>query len=865
MLSATQVGELYSAANPCLPLRAVMAAPLQGAEYAAPARIELVATAVSRQAPIARVDFYNGATLIGSALSAPYVFAWPNVPAGSFNLMAKAIDTAGVSATSSPVAVIVVARAPDVQLTAPAAGAIFSKGDKINLNATASETGGTIARVDFMSEGSLIGTKTQAPYQLAWDPPAAAFNTSYDLTAKATDARGASTTTLATRVSVITDQIAVNLTAPANNATYTSPASVTLSATATAIKAGDTIAKVEFYSVAGTVTQLVGTATALPYSVTWSGFGAGAYNLYAKATGSLGTVGSSQVVRVNVLGDRSPTVTLTSPTNGAQFTAPATIPLVAAVSDPDGSVAKVDFYSGTTLLGTRTAAPYSISWSPVGVGSYALSAKATDNLGISTLSSPVTINVSASVVPSVTITAPQTGAQYAKGQAIVLTGSASTPGRAISRVEFYADAVLLRAAPVPGGVATANVSFTWSGAALGTHVVAAKVFATDGTSAASPPVNISVADLSVTLTTPFSGQVYQSPDSVRITASPSANGVTISQVDFTGDGVLLGSLKVAPYSLLWSGVRVGAHTVSATVRTTGGLAASSGPASISVVTAPTLAIDAGIDGSMIADDNASISGILQAATNSAVSVNGRVAALDRSGHFYVDGVPLQPGSNTLTVSVQTQDAAPVTKTIIVSSSAQAPFAVDVVPASGLAPLGVQLTITNRGNVAFQRIEIDGNGDGTPETTLTSLPDNTATISLNYANPGLYNLRVTAFDGSNRALYSATRKIVARDPRDLAGLVTQVFTGMLDRLHAGNVAGALNAITSTVRGKYQNVFSSLGARLPSILDNGFGAVSTLYLTEEFADITLVRTKPDGQHGYHALLIRDGDGLWRIDNM
>jgi hypothetical protein len=178
---------------------------------------------------------------------------------------------------------------------------------------------------------------------------------------------------------------------------------------------------------------------------------------------------------------------------------------------------------------------------------------------------------------------------------------------------------------------------------------------------------------------------------------------------------------------------------------------------------------------------------------------------------------------------------------------------------------VQITITNRGNIPFQRIEVDANSDGAPDLTLTSLPGNEATVSLNYTNPGLYSLRVTVFDASSTIIYTATRKILARDPRDLAGLVTQVFTGMLDRLHAGNVAGALNAVTTTVRTKYQNVFSVLGARLPSILDSSFGVVTTLSVTEEFADLAIVRTKPDGQHGYHVLLIRDGDGLWRIDNM
>ena len=43
-----------------------------------------------------------------------------------------------------------------------------------------------------------------------------------------------------------------------------------------------------------------------------------------------------------------PSVTLTSPAGGATFTAPGTISLTASASDSDGTIAKVDFYAGST-------------------------------------------------------------------------------------------------------------------------------------------------------------------------------------------------------------------------------------------------------------------------------------------------------------------------------------------------------------------------------------------------------------------------------------------------------------------------------------------------------------------------------------
>jgi subtilisin family serine protease len=87
-----------------------------------------------------------------------------------------------------------------------------------------------------------------------------------------------------------------------------------------------------------------------------------------------------------------PSVVLTSPTNGAVFTAPATISLVASVSD-DGSVVRADFFSGSTRLATDRSAPFAFDWSGVPAGTYTLSAVATDDHGATTTSATVSVTV----------------------------------------------------------------------------------------------------------------------------------------------------------------------------------------------------------------------------------------------------------------------------------------------------------------------------------------------------------------------------------------------------------------------------------------------------------------------------------------
>jgi hypothetical protein len=97
-------------------------------------------------------------------------------------------------------------------------------------------------------------------------------------------------------------------------------------------------------------------------------------------------------------GNKPPTVTLTAPANGATFTAPASITLTATASDPDGSIAKVEFFNGASKLGEDTTSPYSLTWSNVAVGSYSLVAKATDNSGATATSATVSISVRSAAV-----------------------------------------------------------------------------------------------------------------------------------------------------------------------------------------------------------------------------------------------------------------------------------------------------------------------------------------------------------------------------------------------------------------------------------------------------------------------------------
>jgi uncharacterized protein YjbI with pentapeptide repeats len=182
----------------------------------------------------------------------------------------------------------------------------------------------------------------------------------------------------------------VSLTSPADNTTVTVGGTVNLSADAA--DSDGWVTWVEFY--AGGVR--INLDSIPPYSFDWRPTVAGTYVITARATDDDSAVTTSQSVTVNVLPSPNnvpPTVTITSPKNNATVYRSLGTIIRANASDSDGTITKVEFYAGSTLLGTDTSTPYSFFWRPSSTGNQTLTAKAYDNDGAVTTSAPVTVRV----------------------------------------------------------------------------------------------------------------------------------------------------------------------------------------------------------------------------------------------------------------------------------------------------------------------------------------------------------------------------------------------------------------------------------------------------------------------------------------
>jgi photosystem II stability/assembly factor-like uncharacterized protein len=416
-----------------------LTAPANHALYpTVPATVNLTATAADADGTITKVEFYQGNTLVGTSNASPFVYSWINVAAGTYYLSAKAYDNLGATGTSNIDTIIVGNQSPVVTITSPSNNAMFSQPANITINATASDPDGTISKVEFYNGNTLLGTDNNAAYSFVWNGVTAG---NYQITAKAYDNSTGVATSSVINVTVGNQNPTVFITTPANNSSYTGPATINLAALAS--DPDGTITKVEFYN-GGT---LIGTGNSgNPFTFSWTNVAVGNYTITAKAYDNLNGTTTSSAITVTVstscagaawnsssiytigmqasynghmytanwwsqnnqpdqnigqwtdngacaAGNQSPVVSITSPLDNATFGAPASITIDANATDGDGTIASVKFYNGTTLLNTDNGTPFTFNWSNVANGTYQIVAVATDNSGTSTTSTAITVIV----------------------------------------------------------------------------------------------------------------------------------------------------------------------------------------------------------------------------------------------------------------------------------------------------------------------------------------------------------------------------------------------------------------------------------------------------------------------------------------
>jgi gliding motility-associated-like protein len=537
-----------------------IASPSNNSTFALGTPIEIRANAADPDGSVTKVEFFAGNTKLGEDTSAPYTFQWSNAPAGTHDLTVRVTDNANATTTSAIVKITVVGatnQAPTINITSPATNAEFPEGTTITFRVNATDSDGTIVKVEYFNRSQKIGEVTSAPFTFNWTNAPVGDNR---INAKATDDKGATANSPTIRVVVLADANeapVVALSAPANNSTHMEGSPITLRATAT--DKDGTIKKVEFYQ----GTNKLGEDTTEPYSLSWDNARVGSYTIIARATDDKDAVGVSAPLSIHVQApsNQLPTVNLTSPSNNATLNA-GNISLTATASDPDGAVTKVEFFNGSTKLGEDLSSPYTFTWTGVRAGTYTLTARATDNRSGVTTSTPVTITVvEPNKAPTVAITSPANNASFSQGATVNIQVTASDSDGAISKVEFFNGSTKL------GEDLSSPYSFAWTNVPAGSHTITAR--ATDNKSATTTSqaitINVSADNKLplVQLTAPQQNARFESGATITLSASASDSDGSITKVAFYNGSTLLGEDTSSPYSYVWRNVQPGTYTLTA--------------------------------------------------------------------------------------------------------------------------------------------------------------------------------------------------------------------------------------------------------------------------------------------------------------
>jgi photosystem II stability/assembly factor-like uncharacterized protein len=352
----------------------------------------------------------------------------------------------------------------------------------------------------------------------------------------------------------------VAITSPQNFTIFNRPATINI--TATARDTDGTISKVEFFNGA----TKIGEDLFAPYSFNWTNVPSGNYTLTAKATDNAAGAQTSAPIYVSVItsiGDLIPNVIIVSPLKNTVFTSPDYILFNATANNFVGTISRVEFYNGTTLLGVDSKAPFYYRWEYPPKGTHTITAKAIDNMGAIVTSDIIKVYVKSNIneLPTISITSPINNASFIAPANVSIATEAFDSDGSIVKVEFFNGTVKL------GEVLSQPFTYNWNNIKSGRYIITAKATDNDGGSITSTAINFTVDDSNqlptISITSPDNNASYIVPANISIMADASDSDGNITKVEFYNGASKLGEDLSQPFQYDWNNVTVGMYNITA--------------------------------------------------------------------------------------------------------------------------------------------------------------------------------------------------------------------------------------------------------------------------------------------------------------
>ncbi len=604
------------------PVEAVTAATL-----GQPVFLELSATTTNPAASISSVQIMdNGKLLPGIAqrqgLTASYRYTWYPTTTGLHTITAVATDSQqGTSESSSRDFVVstIIGTAPVVDIISPAADALpILTQDIVNFQVRASDLGGTIRSTVIYGNGARLGSATFNPATGYWELPVDASLLAtglYDFVAVSTDNDGNSIASAVRSLSVVISAPVVSIVTPALSSGVTVVDTKVDQPLVFIVRAftRDSFSRVSNVTLSANGTS-IGQATQIgntdQYSFTWLPTTTGVFQIVASASDTKG--GGAQTAELNIrvteLVGTAPTVQIVAPAStGGTNPIPASAALGSqvlfiATAFDNTSVSAVNFFADGILIGAASPQGTTNQWvlnatlsgapfSAKGVGSYAITAIASDADLNQTQSAVTTLAVTSGVTgsaPTGSLIFPAAASVQTLGQAVALQALASDVDGAIASVAFYANGVLVDTD------ASAPFTGTWTPTVAGSYNLVLVITDAQGATTVTAPVAVTVnqsAAPSVSLVSPVSATSLAVGSVLPLQATASDNDGTIASVGFYADGALVATGvqvgNTTTYTASWTPAQARSGAYKLTVKATDnvGLVTETAAVNVTVTTA----------------------------------------------------------------------------------------------------------------------------------------------------------------------------------------------------------------------------------------------------------------------------------------
>ncbi len=423
------------------------------------AAVSLAANAADADGNVAKVEFYAGQALLGTATASPYTYSWTPT-AGTYTVTAKATDNTGASTTSSGVPVTVNAPSTgglavkDLGTVAKPGSVVFDQATNVySLRSSGGDIWGTADAFTFGSVAvsgdvevvaRVSGLTATAPWAKA------AVMIRETLTAGSRHAMAA--------VSSASGVAFQRRTATDNVTTHTGVDGVKAPVWLKVRRQGTTLTA--WRSTDGNAWTLIGQDTVAMAANAYAGLALSPHTAGDTATATFDNYAIKAVV---------PTLALSAPAAGQTGAVNQAVTLEAQENDGGTALSSVDFYVGDTKVGTASTRPFRVTWTPTATGPVSLSARATTSGGTAVQSPAVSFTVNATAPSTGTIgKLPITGADYGVALDRTMTGD-ETWTLASRKVQYLNNGGANRVitldaiAPdrIPVGTSYAIRGFTW--------------------------------------------------------------------------------------------------------------------------------------------------------------------------------------------------------------------------------------------------------------------------------------------------------------------------------------------------------------------------------------------------------------------